>query len=156
MGPDEKALRAHLDKPAFLMAVADKRWHVLDVAWPHVLIAVSASDDHEYVLRFDCTGYPATAPTAGPWDVDRKQALAHSLWPQSHGGRVKHVFRTDWKNGIALYLPCDREAIPGHNDWRQQMPSKLWRPEAGLIQYLELVHELLNCADYKSPAGTAA
>jgi hypothetical protein len=31
------------------------------------------------------------------------------------------------------------------------MPSKIWRPSDGIVQYLELVHELLHCRDYVSP-----
>jgi hypothetical protein len=53
-------------------------------------------------------------------------------------------------------LPCDRESITGHDNWRHELPSKIWRPAAGISQYLELVHELLNCADYCPPVGAAA
>ena len=63
------------------------------------------------------------------------------------------MFRPDWKGGTALYLPCDRESIAGHDNWRHEMPSKIWRPSAGIVQYLELVHELLNCADYCAACG---
>ena len=66
------------------------------------------------------------------------------------------MFRPDWKGGTALYLPCDRESIAGHDNWRHELPSKIWRPAAGINQYLELVHELLNCADYCAPVGAAA
>jgi hypothetical protein len=110
----------------------------------------------EYVLRLDCVGYPQQPPTGGPWGPDRNAILAFHLWPHSRGGRVATVFRTDWKNGTALYLPCDRESITGHDNWRHELPSKIWRPAAGINQYLELVHELLTCADYCAPVGAAA
>ena len=66
------------------------------------------------------------------------------------------VFRTDWKNGTALYLPCDRESFVGHDNWRHEMPSKIWRPGDGIVQYLELVHELLQSRDYAAPVRAAA
>lgn len=156
MAPDEKALRADVAKPAFRAGAAEKRWQLLDIVWPHVFIAVTAKDAHVYTFRFDCTGFPASPPTAGPWDRARNAVLAPDLWPRSKGGRLGAVFNLGWKGGTALYLPCDRESIPGHDNWRTQMPSKIWRPSAGLVQYLELVHELLNCRDYAAPLRAAA
>ena len=67
-----------------------------------------------------------------------------------------YVVPVQAKGGTALYLPCDRESIVGHDNWRHELPSKIWRPAAGINQYLELVHELLNCADYCPPLGAAA
>ena len=156
MAPDEQALRADVAKAAFRAGVADKRWRLINIAWPHVFIAVTAKDRREYALRFDCAGYPASPPTAGPWDMTRNAVLAPDLWPQSRGGRLGAVFNPNWKNGTALYLPCDRESIAGHEQWRTQMPSKIWRPSAGLVHYLELVHELLRCRDYAPPTRAAA
>jgi len=60
------------------------------------------------------------------------------------------------KNGTVLYLPCDRESLVGHDNWRREMPSKIWRPADGLVQYLELVHELLQSRDYAPPLRSAA
>lgn len=156
MTPDERALRADLDRAAFRSGVADGRWRLVSAAWPFVLIGVKAKDAREYVLRFNCSGFPTTPPTAVPWDADRNTQLAANLWPRSQGGRVGAVFRLDWKGGSALYLPCDREAIAGHDNWRTEMPSKIWRPAVGIVHYLELVHELLNSRDYAPPASAAA
>lgn len=66
------------------------------------------------------------------------------------------AFRSGWKGGSALYLPCDRESIVAHENWRQEMPAEVWRPAAGIVQYLEIVHELLNCRDYAPPACAEA
>lgn len=148
---DEKALRADVAKATFRAGVVDKRWRLIDIAWPYVLIGVTAKDGWEYVLRFNCAGFPTSPPTAGPWDVERNTLLSPSLWPKNRGGRLGAVFNPAWKGGTALYLPCDRESIAGHDQWRMQMPSKIWRSSAGLVQYLELVHELLNCRDYTPP-----
>lgn len=151
MAPDEKAFRADVAKPAFRSGVADERWRVIAIAWPYVLTAITAKDRLEYVLRFNCSGYPATPSTAGLWDIERNTVLAPDLWPQSAGGRLGAVFNSGWKGGTALYLPCDRESIAGHDSWRTQMPSKIWRPSLGIVQYLELVHELLHSRDYSPP-----
>jgi hypothetical protein len=156
MAPDENALHADVTNPAFRAGAADKRWRLINIAWPHVFIGVTAKDGREYVLRFNCNGFPASPPTAGPWDLTLNAVLAADLWPKSRGGRLGAVFNPGWKGGTALYLPCDREAIAGHDIWRTQMPSKIWRPSAGLVQYLEIVHELLHCRDYMPPARAAA
>ena len=156
MAPDEKALRADLAKAPFRAGAADGRWRLIEIAWPHVFIAVTAKDGREYVLRFNASGFPASPPTAGPWDMTRNAVLAFDLWPRSKGGRLGAVFNLNWKGGTALYLPCDRESIAGHDNWRNELPSKIWQPATGINQYLELVHELLNCADYCPPVGAAA
>lgn len=154
--PDERAFRADAAKPAFRLAQAEGRFRVISIAWPIVLAGITAVDGTEYCLRFDCTGYPAAAPTGRLWDLERSAPLAHASWPGSKGGRVKAVFRTDWKDGTALYLPCDRISREGHDNWRQQTPTMIWNPTRGITQYLEIVHELLNCGDYRPPARTAA
>lgn len=152
MLPDERAFRADADRPPFKLAEAEGRWRLQRINWPHAFISVQARDDRMFNLRFELSGYPDAPPTATLWAADGNAPLAHHLWPRSQGGRVGAVFRTDWKGGSALYLPCDREAIQGHDHWRTEMPSKIWRPAAGIVQYLELVHDLLNSRDYGSPA----
>jgi hypothetical protein len=156
IGPDQRAFEADVAKATFRLGQAEGRWRLLSVAWPYVFIAVIAKDGREYVLRLNCTGYPQSPPTGGPWDMTTNQILAFDLWPRGQGGRVSAVFRTDWKNGTALYLPCDRESFVGHDSWRTEMPSKIWRPADGIVQYLELVHELLQSRDYSAPLRSAA
>jgi hypothetical protein len=154
--PDERALRADIAKPAFRLAEMESRWQLIKIAWPFIYIAVTASDGCAYVLRLNCAGYPQAPPTGGPWSLEKDTILPFDRWPRSKGGRVGTVFRTNWKNGTALYLPCDRESITGHDNWRHELPSKIWRPAAGINQYLELVYELLNCPDYSPPLIAAA
>jgi hypothetical protein len=156
MAPDERAFQADITKPNFRLAQLEGRWRLIDVTWPNAWIGIRAKDGREFVLRFNPQGYPQTPVTACPWDLDQKAILAFALWPKSKGGRVAAVFNHGWKAGTALYLPCDREAIVGHDHWRTDMPSKIWKPDEGIVQYLELVHELLNCGDYCSPAVTSA
>jgi hypothetical protein len=153
--PDERAFQADVAKAPFRLGQVEGRWRLADVAWPFALIGVTAKDGREYVLRFECTGYPQSPPTAGPWDPERNAILAFDKWPCSSGGRVGAVFRTDWKSGTALYIPCDRASIAGHDNWRTEMPSKIWRPQEGIVQNLEIVYELLHCRDYSPPLVTA-
>ena len=148
IGPDQRAFQADVAKAAFRLGEVEGRWRIVMIAWPFAFVAVVAKDGREFVLRLNCSGYPQQPPTGGPWDIERDQVLAFGDWPQGKGGRVSAVFRTDWKGGTALYLPCDRESIKGHDVWRQQMPSKVWRPSDGIVHYLEQVYELLHCRDY--------
>lgn len=156
IGPDQRAFEADVAKAAFRLGEAEGRWRLVAATWPFVYLSVIGKDGREHVLRLNCTGYPQTSPTGGPWDMETNQVLAFDLWPRGQGGRVSAVFRTDWKNGTALYLPCDRESFAGHENWRHEMPSKIWRPSNGVVQYLELVHELLQSRDYAPTLRPAA
>jgi len=155
--PDERAFAADIAKPLFFVGVVDERWRLIHLAWPLAVIAVKAKDGAEYAFRFDCTGYPVAPPTARLWSVEKDAPLAFDLWPRSAvGGRLGAVMRRDWKEGTALYLPCDREAIAGHDGWQTEQPSKLWQPSTGIVHYLELIHELLHCRDYAAPTRAAS
>lgn len=156
IGPDQRAFEADVAKAAFRLGQTEGRWRLISLAWPFVFFAVAAKDGREYVLRLNCAGYPQAAPTGGPWDMKTGTVLAFDLWPRGRGGRVSAVFRTDWKSGTALYLPCDRGSLAGHDNWRSEMPSKIWRPADGIVQYLELVHELLQSRDYAPSLHSAA
>lgn len=153
MAPDEQAARVDLESGRFLAGEARKRWRLVSVDWPAVQIAVRARDGCEYVLRFHCSDYPQNPPTARLWDANKNAPLEFALWPKG-GGRIAAVFNCSWKSGIALYLPCDRTAIEGHDNWRSEHPSKIWNPSKGITQYLEIVHEILQSRDYV--ARTAA
>ncbi len=155
MLPDEKAFRGDLLKAPFLLGELEGRWKLHSLEWPIALIDLTARDALPYRLRFDLTNYPSSPPTASLWSRESNVALPHGCFPRSRSGngRVKDVFRTDWMQGQALYLPCDRTALIGHDYWLQEMPSKTWQPSVGITHYLELVHELLTCPDYAPPAG---
>jgi hypothetical protein len=152
MAPDEKALRADLESGRFLAGEARKRWRLLLVEWPGVLIGITARDGQEFALRFDFSGYPQMPPTARLWNPERNAPLEVALWPKG-GGRIAAVFNPNWKSGVALYLPCDRTAIEGHDNWRNEHPAKIWNPAKGLTQYVEIVHELLQSRDYVARAA---
>ena len=150
--PDERAFQADLERAPFRLGVAEGRWSFVSAAGTIAIIAVTAKDGRAYELRFDIGGYPQQPPTARLWDSVTSMPLPGAKWPRScQSGRLGAVFRHDWKSGTALYLPCDRESLAGHDNWRTEMPSKIWRPSVGIVHYLELVHELLQCRDYAAP-----
>jgi hypothetical protein len=96
----------------------------------------------------ELTNFPASAPTATPWDLSTGAALEPSLRPR--GGRADTVFRRDnWNNGTALYAPWDRVALSGHPNWVHESPLLAWNQDRNLIFFLERVHELVNCDAYQ-------
>lgn len=145
-----EALTAHLQGGAFHLGVRRGRWRQVAADFPAVMVEVPARDGRWFTLRFDCTGYPAQPPTATLWDPVANTLLAADRWPR--GGRVSQVFNPGWVNREAIYLPCDRRAIQGHDQWRREHPQLIWRPEVGIVQYLSAVwevlqsHELQPCA----------
>lgn len=149
--PDRAMLERDLAGAAFRLGEMSGRWHLVKQAWPHVCIAVTASERASapaaFTFRFECSGYPARPPSAQLWDCDLDVPLPASRWP---GGRslVADVFRPDWEQGRALYHPCDRITIDTHPDWRNQHPARLWRPDRGITFYLEQIHDLLHSPHY--------
>lgn len=154
--PDEQAFLDEVEGGSFQLAVHLGRWRVVRVTSPIVEIEVSAASREgaqaAYGFRFDCAGYPQQGPTARLWDTERDTALPFNRWPAGRS-RVPAVFRTDWQNGTALYLPCDRNSFPGHDNWRTEHPGQIWRQEKGIQLYLEALHELLNSCDYTGARG---
>jgi hypothetical protein len=153
--PDEAALRRDLGSGRFMIGMANGRWKLIAHCFPHVVIAVRASDGIEYCFRFECSDYPRTAATAQPWDAERDQPLEPRLWPTGRS-RTPLAFNPGWKAGTCLYLPCDRLSIEGHDGWRQQHPALLWEPAKGICKYLGIIHQMLNSSDYGGRIAAAA
>lgn len=147
MAPDEKALRADLASARFLAGEDRNRWQFKKLEWPHLFVTVTARDGREYALRLNCSGFPAAAPTGTFWDLASGSRLPFDKWPRG-GERIRLTFRPDWKNGDALYIPCDRESFVGHDCWATQHPQLIWKPAKGISHYLEVVHDLLQSRDY--------
>lgn len=154
--PDEHAFLDEVDGGSFQLAVHLGRWRIVRVSWPVVEVEVAAGPRPRapgaYGFRFDCTGYPQDPPTARLWDPATNAPLPTNRWPGGRS-RVPAAFRPDWRQGTCIYLPCDRDSIPGHSNWRSDHPGQIWRPEKGVQLYLEALHELLNSSDYTGVRG---
>ena len=148
---DEEQVEAHLGSGRFLAGASKGRWKFVEIQWPHVFIEVVAADSRRFTLRFECAGYPTVAPTGTLWDREAQQHLPAARWPR--GGRVSMAFNHAWKAGAAIYLPCDREAIPGHDHWRSDLPHLIWYPARGLLQYIEAVCEILQSTELEHEAA---
>ena len=157
IGADEQVFRAHVAGGTFQSGVDRRRWRLIHIDWPHALLGIRAAEraqgPSEYTLRFECTNYPRTAPTAQPWDAERSTPLPPACWPNGQR-RVSLAFNPAWKDGQCLYLPCDRLSIEGHDAWRSQHPEMIWSPASDITQYLRIVYDLLNSSDYSGPRGT--
>ena len=144
-------LEAHLGGGAFALGEARGRWRRLAATLPTVLVEVEARDGRRFTLRFDCSGYPAEPPTATLWDQVTQARLPVQEWPT--GGRVSQVFNPGWVSGEAIYLPCDRRAIPGHDHWRREHPQLIWKPDMGIVQYVSAVWEVLQSHELQPRAA---
>jgi len=147
MAPDEQALRADLASARFLAGEDRNRWQFKALAWPYLFVSVIARDGRAYGLRLDCQGFPSSGPTGTFWDLTANIQLPFDKWPTG-GERIRLSFRPDWKGGTALYIPCDRESIAGHDAWVAQYPQLIWKPIRGISHYLEVVRDLLHSRDY--------
>ncbi|TWO71521.1 hypothetical protein FN976_11445 [Caenimonas sedimenti] len=152
MAPDERSLRADLASARFLAGEDRGRWALRDLRWPHLFADVAAPDGRRFTLRLDCAGFPAGAPTGTFWDLAADCRLPFPRWPTG-GERISLAFKPGWKDGAALYIPCDRESIAGHDQWPAQYPQLIWNPAKGISHYLGVVHDLLHSRDYACAAA---
>jgi len=151
-GPDERALREDIAAPAFLAGEANGYWAIVAIAWPEVFAWIAAGDRKNAPTRFHvrarCARYPHRGPTGTFWDPEGKAPLSHARWPKGRS-RVKHVFRTNWEDGVAFYHPYDGLALEKHPDWPQKYPKKLWTRNHTIADWLAEFHELLNSDEYE-------
>ncbi len=157
VGPDERALAEDLAGAAFRMGEAEGRWGRVqgsverDSQWPFALFWVAAarraSAPDRFVMRLDCAGYPVSAPTGTFWDSAQGTMLVVSARPKGVE-RVGRVFRTDWNGGQAFYHPYDR-ATADHPGWPAQYPAVVWHRSRTVVDYLTMVHTLLNSQEYQ-------
>jgi hypothetical protein len=151
MKPDESLFRTHLEEAPFLAGCDAGKWGLhgegSDIVWPHPIMWVSASETYMHggklFLRFTTDGYPNSAPSACPWDIEQTARLEGSWWPKV-SGKFSKVYRPNWNGGSSLYAPCDRLAMQGHDIWRQQFPAWWWQAHFSISKYLEFVHMTLN------------
>jgi hypothetical protein len=151
---EERAFRGHVERADFQLGVLKSQWRLLRVTWPTADIAITARDGAEWGFRFLLDGYPAQLPNARPCDLESGVPLSPEHWPKG-SGRVAAAFNPGW-NPAALYLPCERLALPGHNQWVSQHPHLLWPPARGIIHYVEIIHDLLASVAYCPAVRSAA
>jgi hypothetical protein len=157
MRPDERTFRSHIDAGPFQSGSDRRDWRLVSIEWPFAVIAVSAparpSGPLEVGLRFELSDYPQQLPTSQPWDLDANAPLANERWPT--GGQASEVFNPAW-NQSALYIPCDRVALQGHEAWTAQYAEYLWDPTRDITHYLRVVRDVLNSPGYTGVHQQAA
>lgn len=155
MRPDTAILHQHVNDADFQTGVDNGRWGISNEnseypTWPVIIIWIKATPKtngpERFYFRFDLSGYPSSAPTACPWNIETSTRLDNGSWPK--GSRfVSNTFNPGW-NPAALYAPCDRIAMQGHDGWRTQFPDLWWQPSFKITVYLNFLHRLLNSSDY--------
>ena len=155
MRPDTLLFNQHVNDADFQSGIDQGMWGIQDYdpeypAWPIVLIWIQATAKlgcpDKYFFRFDLNGYPSIAPTACPWDATTNVRLDNSMWPKG-SQFVSKTFNFSWKPD-ALYAPCDRVAMPGHEPWQTEFPELWWQSSFKINAYLNFLHRLLNSSDY--------
>lgn len=154
--PDEKVFRSHVERGPFRSGEDRGRWCLVSIEWPYAVICVAAAarvgGTEEYAFRFELTDYPQAPPTAQLWDLGSGAPLTITRWPTG-SYRVPRAFNPNW-NPSAIYIPCDRQAILGHDPWRTQHPEMIWSSSSDITLYLRILHELLNSSDYTGPVSS--
>jgi hypothetical protein len=154
--PDRALFEQDLAAAPFRCGEMEGRWRHVATVWPHAVIAVSAparsNAPNEFGFRFECSGYRQRAATAQPWDLNSSVPLPTPRWPTGPF-LVSSVFRPGWKRGTCLYIPCDRQSIEGHDNWQSEHPDRLWKPDRGIICYLEQIYDLFHQGDYSGVVG---
>ncbi|MDN5215574.1 hypothetical protein QQ020_26085 [Fulvivirgaceae bacterium BMA12] len=143
--PEEEVLAGHLNSPEFLSGELDKSWGLVKSEgpkWPFYVFWIQAKNGIKYHFRFDLTGYNQNAPTALLWNIETQAPLDPVEWP-NWNKRAKQVFRLWGKQ--CLYLPIDRLALQGHNDWHQKHAYLMWKSlEDSITKYLLELYQILN------------
>lgn len=151
MSLDRSMFQQHASEGFFLIAADESRWGIhQELTWPYVIMWVQAlakpGKPERFYFKFNLSGYPGTAPTACPWDIATNTRLDNSRWPKGNN-LVSKTFNYGWRQD-ALYAPCDREAMKGHEAWQTQLPELWWQSNFKINVYLDFLHRLLNSADY--------
>ena len=146
--PDERAFRGgHGEGPRSASAQAEGRWRLVGIAWPLRLHRASPRRTAANTsCGFNCAGYPQTA-------ADRPGRGTPSATPSSpstsgRAARAGASARCSAPTGRAAprcTCPAIARASPATTTGDTKCPRKSGGPADGIIQYLELVHELLNC-----------
>jgi len=151
MRPDEAALSNDLQSLAFRIGERRGKWKLKGVQFPFALFFIAArplsGGPSGFLLRSECSGYPAIAPTSQLWHGGLNAALELRFRPHTAQG-VMEAFK-DWNH--CLYHPIDR-AARDHGKWAREFPELLWMPERNITFLLETVYDLLHRSEYVAAA----
>ena len=152
-----ECFKSHVSEPHFQFGLDDGDWGFAGEdeygQWPVIFLWGRAVPKNgmpdKYFFKFDLNGYPAKAPTACPWDIDSMDVLPFDKWPKG-SEFVSKVFNPGWKPKAfhALYAPCDRVAMEGHEQWAQAHKGLWWQPNFTIVKYLDFLLKLLTSKDY--------
>lgn len=155
MGPDHNALMRDLASPTFKVGERRGRWAVIGIRFPMAMFFVAApvrpGGPTGFLLRSDCSGYPATAPTSQLWHGRDNQPLADAHRPKSKQGGTMVSF-TQWSTPC-LYHPVDRLA---RSHWPGKYQELCWTADKTIVFLLETVHGLLESTEYSGASLPAA
>ena len=159
--PDQRLFDDDLLSVAFRTGVISGRWERSDgglppaeLVWPTVVFWIAAAPragaPDRFFVRLDLAAYRSVPPTGRFWDPATKAMLEFANYPKGKpGSRVAMVFRTDWgESGRAFYHPYDRVAAQSHAQWATEQPHLVWDANHTIVDYLTVVHGLLNSGDY--------
>lgn len=138
------AVDADLSSVRFLVGSLQKRWRIVSFDPPVLFVAISGSlydDKHEYIFRFDLTGFPGAAPEVRIWDLENNCLLPLHARPKG-SERISAAFK-EW-GSQTVYRPWERLAGSSHSDWANLHPELLWHPNRGLTFILEDLHGLIT------------
>ena len=149
MKPDEKIFSDHLGNVDFQLGLENYDWGIDEIErdWPNKIIWIKShikiNGTEKIYLFFNLENYPEQAPTSYPWDILKDTKLIASEWPKGNPS-INSAFNAGWKSGSALYIPCDRIAMQGHENWKQNHPDIWWTSDKTITHYLKTVFRLLN------------
>ncbi len=145
MAPDERALREDLASIRFRIGASKGRWELKGIDFPNALFFIRAKPLPDnplgFLLRAECTGYRATAPTSQLWHGELDAALPEANRPRIPAGLMECF--SSW--GSCLYHPIDRL---GATHWPNDHMDLRWNSDSDIMSLLETVYGFLNRSDY--------
>jgi len=148
INPNQERVELDMLEPAFLDGVERRKWRVVGLQWPYLLVGIAAGDGGELGMRIELDQFPTQAPAGIPWILDEDRASTINELPT--GARAERIFRSGWSQGHEWtpYMASERlvTRVNEHPEWQQMYPSRAWNVSRHLSFYLEQLHrELRSC-----------